>query len=78
MANRKIYTQYDFLYDRYVKQKKTIDQIAKECEEMGVSVTSMTIYNHLKAHNLIKNSRNLGSRKSTRKSSGSSSKRKYY
>jgi hypothetical protein len=52
----------DYLYDRYVLKKMTIDKIADECKKMGYEVTSMTIYNGLKKFNLIKNSRKLGQR----------------
>lgn len=61
MAN-KPYAEKSYLYDRYVKKKMTIEEIADEMTRSGVSVTSMTIYNHLKKHNLIRNSRNLGKR----------------
>lgn len=62
MARFKPWTDKQFLYERYVMKRMTIDQIAKECEEMGHPVTSMTIFNNLKKFDLVKNSRNLGKR----------------
>ena len=62
MARHKPWMDKGWLHDRYVKKKMTIDQIADECKADGISVTSMTIYNHLKKNNLIKNSRTLGKR----------------
>lgn len=56
----KLYDDYDYLYDQYVKRKKSCKQIA---DENGV--TEMTIYNHCKKHDLLKyrgKGRNLGSR----------------
>lgn len=63
MATYKPWTDKSFLYNLYTIKKKSIDQIAEECKKMGYPVTSMTIYNNLKKFDLIKNSRNLGSRK---------------
>lgn len=58
----KPWAEKSFLYSRYVEKKMTINQIADECTKMGFKVTPMTIYNHLKKHNLIENSRTLGQR----------------
>lgn len=58
----KPYTEKSFLYSRYVEKSMTINQIADECTKMGYKCTPMTVYNHLKKHNLIQNSRNLGQR----------------
>lgn len=62
MAGYKPWRDKSYLHDRYVKRRKTIDQIADECKGNGYSVTPMTIYNNLKSFGLLKNSRNLGSR----------------
>lgn len=62
MAKEKPYADKSFLYDRYVIRKMTAKQIAVELTNNGYPVTEMTIYNHLKKHNLIRNSRNLGKR----------------
>ena len=45
----KFYKNKDWLYRRYVVQKKSMDEIAKEC-----SVTTMTIYRSLKDAGIIK------------------------
>ena len=45
----KLYKSKDWLYRRYVVQKKTMEEIAKEC-----GVTTMTIYRALKDSGLIK------------------------
>lgn len=45
----KLYKSKDWLYRRYVVQKKTMEEIAKEC-----GVTTMTIYRALKDNGLIK------------------------
>ena len=45
----KFYKNKDWLYRRYVVQKKSMDEIAKEC-----SVTTMTIYRYLKEAGIIK------------------------
>jgi DNA-binding phage protein len=45
----KLYKSKDWLYRRYVVQKKTMEEIAKEC-----NVTTMTIYRALKDIGLIK------------------------
>ena len=45
----KLYKSRDWLYRRYVVQRKTIEEIAKEC-----NVTAMTIYRSLKEKGLIK------------------------
>lgn len=45
----KLYQSKDWLYRRYVVQKKTIIQIAKECE-----VSAMTIQRYLEQFGLIK------------------------
>jgi len=45
----KLYKSKDWLYRRYVVQKKTMEEIAKEC-----GVTVMTIYRALKEGGLIK------------------------
>lgn len=62
MAKDKPYADKSFLYDRYVNKKMTAKQIADELTAQGCPVTEMTIYNHLKKNNLIRNSRNLGQR----------------
>jgi hypothetical protein len=48
-AEMKLYKSKDWLYRRYVVQKKTMEEISKEC---GVSV--MTIYRSLQEAGLIK------------------------
>lgn len=61
--NQKPWLDKGYMYDRYVKQKKTITQIADECKEMGHPVTPMTIYNNLEKLDLLgPKSRKLGSR----------------
>jgi AcrR family transcriptional regulator len=45
----KLYKSKDWLFRRYAIQKKSIDEIAKEC-----GVTTMTIYRALKEQGLIK------------------------
>lgn len=45
----KLYKSKDWLYRRYVVQKKTMEDIAKEC-----GVTVMTIHRSLREHGLIK------------------------
>ncbi len=45
----KLYKSKDWLYRRYVVQRKTMEEIAKEC-----NVTTMTIYRALKDNGLIK------------------------
>ena len=45
----KLYKNKDWLYRRYVVQKKSMEEIASEC-----GVTSMTIYRALKEKGLIK------------------------
>lgn len=45
----KLYKSKDWLYRRYVVQRKTMEEIAKEC-----NVTVMTIYRSLKENKLIK------------------------
>jgi len=45
----KLYKSKDWLYRRYVVQRKSMEEIAKEC---GVSI--MTIYRSLKENGLIK------------------------
>lgn len=45
----KLYKSKDWLYRRYVVQKKSMEEIAKECH-----VTVMTIYRQLKDFGLIK------------------------
>jgi DNA-binding phage protein len=45
----KLYKSKDWLYRRYIVQKKTMEEIAKEC-----NVTTMTIYRSLKDNGLIK------------------------
>ena len=45
----KLYKNKDWLYRRYVVQKKTMEEIATECV-----VTMMTIYRALKEKGLIK------------------------
>jgi ribosomal protein L23 len=63
VAAYKPWTDKAYLYKMYVTQRKTIDQIAADVKETyGLSVTSMTVYNNLKKHDLIKNGRTLGKR----------------
>lgn len=64
MAQYKPWRDKAWLYDRYVTRRMTIDQIAKECCDSGISCTPMTIYNNLKALGIpIRGgSRNLGKR----------------
>lgn len=63
MAKSKPWTDKSYLYDRYKIRRWTIDKIADECtNQLGIPVTPMTIYNHLKKFDLIVNSRNLGKR----------------
>lgn len=45
----KLYKNKDWLYRRYVVQRKSMEEIAKEC-----NVTVMTIYRSLKEVGLIK------------------------
>ena len=45
----KLYKSKDWLYRRYIVQRKTMEEIAKEC-----GVTTMTIYRSLKDYKLIK------------------------
>jgi DNA-binding MurR/RpiR family transcriptional regulator len=45
----KFYQSKDWLYRRYVVQKKTVTEIAKEC-----NVSAMTIQRHLEKFGLIK------------------------
>jgi len=63
MAAYKPWQDKSYLHQKYTVERKTIDQIAADCKESyGLSVTPMTIYNNLKKHGLLKNSRNLGKR----------------
>lgn len=48
----KFYQSRDWLYRRYVVQKKTISEIAKECD-----CATSTIQNYLEKFELIKNGR---------------------
>ena len=48
----KLYKSKSWLTKRYVLDKKTIEEIAKECE-----TSHQTIYRHLVEYNLIKNQR---------------------
>lgn len=45
----KLYKSKSWLYRRYVVQRKTMEEIAKEC-----GVSTMTIYRSLKENGLIK------------------------
>ena len=45
----KLYESQTWLYRRYVVQKKTVTEIAKECK-----VSAMTIQRHLEKFGLIK------------------------
>lgn len=45
----KLYKSKDWLYRRYVVQRKSMEDIAKEC-----GVTVMTIYRALKENGMIK------------------------
>lgn len=49
MPRFKLYEDPDYLYDEYVKKRKTAAQIGKEND-----CTEMTIYNHLKKNDLLK------------------------
>mgnify|MGYP000967535079 FL=1 len=62
MAQFRPWQDKSFLYQEYVVKRKTIYQIAEECTANGHPTTHMTIYNNLKKHGLLKNSRNLGKR----------------
>lgn len=62
MAAYKPWRDKAYLHKMYVQEKKTIEQIAEDCKRMGYSVTPMTIFNNLKANNLLRKSRNLGKR----------------
>lgn len=56
----KIYADRDYLYDQYVKRRRSCKDIA---EEHGV--TEMTVYNWCKEHDLLRyrgKGRTLGSR----------------
>lgn len=83
MGSEKPWRSKEFLYQYYVVKKLTIDEIAAECKKLGHSVTPMTIYNNLKTHNLIRNSRNLGQRsygpaRASNKPTGGKPKGKFY
>jgi hypothetical protein len=62
MARFKPWTDKQYLYDMYIVKRKTITEIAEDCKSKGIPVTEMTIFNNLKKHDLLRNSRNLGSR----------------
>lgn len=49
---KEFYKSEAWLRKRYVMDKKTVDEIAKEC-----NVTSMTIFNWLKKFGLVRESR---------------------
>lgn len=77
----KPWTNKEFLYERYSVKRMTIDDISAECKKLGYPVTSMTIYNHLKKFDLIRNSRNLGKRSYGKKQTvgpNTSKKKGYY
>lgn len=63
MAAYKPWKDKAYMYEMYVKKRKTIYEIAEDCKtSFGIDVTPMTIFNNLKSLELIKNSRNLGKR----------------
>lgn len=62
MAAYKPWRDKAYLHRMYVEKRKTLDQIVADCEAMGYSVTPMTIFNNLKAFELLRNSRTLGKR----------------
>lgn len=63
MAAYKPWRDKEYLHKMYVKNRKTIDEIAEDCKKsFGLTVTPMTVYNNLKDFGLLKNSRNLGKR----------------
>lgn len=49
MAKYKIYTDPGYLYEQYVKKRRTAKEIAEDH-----NVTEVTIYNHLKKNDLLK------------------------
>lgn len=56
----KLYTDRDYLYEQYVKLKRTCKQIADDN-----NVSEMSVYNWCKRHDLLKyrgKGRNLGAR----------------
>ncbi len=67
----KVYDNKQLLYGLYITKKMTIDDIAKYMERMyNVKVTSMTIWNMLKKHDLLKaagKGRTLGKRTNPQK-----------
>lgn len=52
VVDMKLYESKDYLYRRYVLQKKTIKEIAEEC-----NCSHMTIQRYLEKFGLIKNQR---------------------
>jgi hypothetical protein len=64
MAAYKPWRDKDWLYRKYVGERKTLAQIVADAKELGHSVTEMTIYNNLKGFNIpIRGGgRNLGKR----------------
>jgi hypothetical protein len=63
-VNSRPWRNKDFLEDLYVKQRKTISEIAEICElRFGIKVTPMTIYNNLKDFGLLRKNRQLGPRR---------------
>ena len=49
VVNIKLYQSKDWLYRRYIVQKKTVTEISKECK-----VSAMTIQRYLEQFGLIK------------------------
>ena len=62
MAKFKPWTDKAYLHEMYIVKRKTLAEIVKDCEDKGLSVTQMTIFNNLKKFELLRNSRNLGPR----------------
>jgi hypothetical protein len=64
MAEYKPWRSKEYLYRKYVTERKTLAQIVADCKAMGYSVTEMTIYNNLKGFSIpIRGGgRNLGKR----------------
>ena len=64
LAAYKPWRDKDWLWRKYVRERKTLAQIVEECKKLGHSVTEMTIYNNIKAFGIpIRGGgRNLGKR----------------
>lgn len=62
MSKYKPWCDKAYLFKMYVEKRKTLAEIVADCKAMGYSVTEMTIFNNLKKFELLRNSRNLGTR----------------